>query len=111
MISEEIERIVVGSRLVVGEHKCTIKYIGEVPEKSGVWYGVEWDDAERGRNDGLHLFKTAVPGAASFIKLNRTSSGALVSSKKYVVTGTAFLQSVKEKYVANQPERRVRPSN
>lgn len=87
----------VGSRLVVGEQKCTVKYIGNVPEKSGVWYGVEWDDGERGKNDGLQLFKPKVSGAASFIKLNKTSSGSLVSSKKAVVTGAAFLEAVKEK--------------
>ena len=32
----------------------TIQYSGPVPPTKGEWYGVEWDDATRGKHDGVH---------------------------------------------------------
>jgi dynactin complex subunit len=30
----------------------TIKYVGPVSAKAGIWYGIEWDDPTRGKGDG-----------------------------------------------------------
>lgn len=108
MISDTVN---IGSRLIIGEEKCTVKYIGSVPEKTGIWFGVEWDEWTRGKNDGIGLFSPAVPGAASFIKLNKLDDGRLVSSKKPVITGRAFLESVKEKYIGEAPATQVQLGN
>lgn len=44
----------VGSRFIKDSHKGTVLFVGEVPPTKGLWLGVEWDDAERGKHDGLH---------------------------------------------------------
>ena len=96
MISSE-ESMKLGTRLIVGEHKCTVKYMGEVAGKPGIWFGVEWDDPERGKNDGLGLFKTTVTGAGSFMKFNKGANGILMAGKRQVFTGGEFLDAVREK--------------
>ena len=90
-------KIKLGTRLLIGDHKCTVKYIGQVGEKQGEWYGVEWDDPARGKNDGLGLFKTALSLAGSFLKLNKTENGSFISGKRPVFTGIEFLKAVREK--------------
>jgi len=32
--------------------KATVRYVGSVDGQEGEWFGVEWDNAERGRHDG-----------------------------------------------------------
>jgi hypothetical protein len=32
----------------------TIRYEGPVPPTKGVWYGIEWDDASRGKHSGVY---------------------------------------------------------
>lgn len=44
----------VGTRFSSGSHRGTIKYVGEVQGTEGIWLGVEWDDASRGKHDGIH---------------------------------------------------------
>ena len=34
-------------------HLGTIKYGGPVNGTQGIWYGVEWDDPQRGKHDGV----------------------------------------------------------
>ena len=43
----------VGSRSHIGDCKATVRYVGEVQGQTDTWVGVEWDDASRGKNDGL----------------------------------------------------------
>ncbi len=43
-----------GQRLSYDGALCTVRYVGEVAGTSGVWLGVEWDDASRGKHDGTH---------------------------------------------------------
>ncbi|XP_041985963.1 tubulin-specific chaperone E [Aricia agestis] len=70
-------QVFVGSRIKCNEDFGTVKYIGEVQGYKGVWYGVEWDNAERGKHDGcvedIQYFKTTKPGAGSFIRPNKIS--------------------------------------
>jgi tubulin-specific chaperone E len=43
----------VGTRFVLSGYIGTIRYVGEVDGTSGVWLGVEWDDQNRGKHDGI----------------------------------------------------------
>lgn len=44
----------VGNRIQIGSDRATIKYIGSVKGTKGEWLGIEWDDAQRGKHDGVH---------------------------------------------------------
>jgi tubulin-specific chaperone E len=44
----------VGRRVLMEGSFGTIRFYGQVPEGSGkFWYGIEWDDAERGKHSGV----------------------------------------------------------
>ncbi|XP_045780874.1 tubulin-specific chaperone E [Maniola jurtina] len=73
---EDIEyQVSVGSRVKCNDDFGTVKYIGEVQGYKGIWYGVEWDNAERGKHDGfvddIQYFKTTKKGAGSFVRPNK----------------------------------------
>lgn len=44
--------VTVGTRLSYNGDICTVRYVGSIPPWSVTAYGVEWDDAERGKHDG-----------------------------------------------------------
>ncbi|CAK7270157.1 hypothetical protein SEPCBS57363_003961 [Sporothrix epigloea] len=46
----------VGDRRSYDGALCTVRYVGEVAGTTagGLWLGVEWDDATRGKHDGVH---------------------------------------------------------
>lgn len=44
----------VGARFALGADRGTVRYVGAVPPAAGVWLGVEWDEAARGKHDGSH---------------------------------------------------------
>ncbi|GAA5901639.1 hypothetical protein JCM6882_006030 [Rhodosporidiobolus microsporus] len=52
----------------------TVLFEGAVLPTKGVWLGVEWDDASRGKHSGVHektgvrYFETRVEGAGSFLR-------------------------------------------
>ncbi|KOB69780.1 putative tubulin folding cofactor E [Operophtera brumata] len=70
-------KVNIGSRIKCGEEFGTVKFIGEISGYKGIWYGVEWDDAARGKHDGsvdgVQYFKTSRPGAGSFVRPNKIS--------------------------------------
>ncbi|KAH0553213.1 hypothetical protein GP486_006613, partial [Trichoglossum hirsutum] len=37
-----------------GNQSCTVRYIGTVEGTKGDWLGVEWDDASKGKHNGVH---------------------------------------------------------
>lgn len=43
----------VGTRLALSGYIGTIRYVGEVDGAGGIWLGVEWDDRNRGKHDGI----------------------------------------------------------
>ena len=66
----------IGDRLQVGEHICTIRYIGTIAVwKDELTFGVEWDDPERGKHSGalygVNYFSTIKENAGSFIKYSK----------------------------------------
>lgn len=44
----------VGTRFSLGTHRGTVRYVGKVPPTDGIWLGVEWDEKDRGKHDGVH---------------------------------------------------------
>ena len=44
----------IGKRVSYDGHLCTVRYVGEVEGTNGVWLGVEWDEATRGKHSGEH---------------------------------------------------------
>lgn len=42
----------VGQRLSFQGDRCTVRYVGSIEGKDGLWLGVEWDDARKGKHDG-----------------------------------------------------------
>ncbi|ORX80350.1 RNI-like protein [Basidiobolus meristosporus CBS 931.73] len=85
-------RAVVGARVKIDNHFATIRFYGEVPPTKGVWFGVEWDDQERGKHSGEHegrrYFQCSKPNSASFVR----------PSAKIKFGGT-FLDALRCKYV------------
>lgn len=86
------ENMYVGKRVVVDDYFGTIRYHGSVDGKPGLWFGIEWDVSERGKNSGTvggkSYFTTAVPNAGSFI-----------SAQKDISFGQGFLDALQEKYL------------
>lgn len=44
----------VGDRIVYGEKRGTIRFIGEVPPFAGTWFGIDWDCPNDGKHDGTY---------------------------------------------------------
>lgn len=85
----------IGERVLVRGDNCTIKFVGSIPEwPRDTTIGVEWDNPDRGKNDGLvggkRYFKTRTVSSGSFFKLRRFEKDA----KKSV----PFLEALESKY-------------
>ncbi len=69
-----------GARVQVSNCKATVRYVGEVQGQTGLWVGLEWDDAARGKNDGSTggqvYFSCRSPSAGSFLRLDKYNSQA-----------------------------------
>ncbi|KAI6109640.1 hypothetical protein F5141DRAFT_1004120 [Pisolithus sp. B1] len=83
----------VGTRFyITSGHLGTIKYVGAVDGTPGIWYGVEWDDPNRGKHDGVkdgrRYFTCLVPNAGSFIRPSKSLN-----------FGVTFLTALSAKYV------------
>lgn len=48
-----IPQNLLNKRVQIEDQIATARYIGPVPPK-GDWIGVEWDNASRGKHDGVH---------------------------------------------------------
>ncbi|XP_063861606.1 tubulin-specific chaperone E-like isoform X3 [Scylla paramamosain] len=69
----------IGRRVECDGHRGTIHWIGELPPAQGTWYGIDWDDASRGRHDGSHnnikYFQTRYPTSGSFVRPAKVNTG------------------------------------
>jgi hypothetical protein len=69
----------VGKRVICDGDLGTVRFVGEIPQKPGVWLGIEWDNPSRGRHDGTHdgvrYFSTSHPNGGSFVRENKVSFG------------------------------------
>ena len=73
--SDKIE----GTRVYCDGEYGTVKYFGEVPPSTGLWYGVEWDVDGRGKHSGEHegvkYFTCSRPGNGSFVRAKKLDFG------------------------------------
>ncbi|XP_018330866.1 tubulin-specific chaperone E [Agrilus planipennis] len=69
----------VGDRIECAGQYGTIKYIGEVEGYPGTWYGIDWDDPERGKHNGIvrdkQYFTARYPRSASFVRPEKVNVG------------------------------------
>lgn len=89
---QERPAIAVGTRLSYNGDLCTVRYVGAIPPWSVTAYGVEWDDATRGKHsgtlNGVRYFHCRVPGAGAFLKSLRKPDDI-----------RTFEDAVREKYI------------
>ena len=87
----------VGSRIQLGRSKATVRYVGSVDDQTGVWVGLEWDDAGRGKHDGSHK------GRRYFDCRSGEASGSFVRAAKLAEMATAansLPEAIKARYRA-----------
>lgn len=44
----------VGDRIVYGDKRGTICFVGQVPPFLGTWFGIDWDSPNDGKHDGTY---------------------------------------------------------
>lgn len=91
------------TRIQHGENRGVIRYVGTLPNRgSETWIGIEWDDIKRGKHsgtiDGICYFKTAQPGAGSFLKARKLGFGGR----------THLMQAVTKRYIADASDATFR---
>ncbi|KAK0211164.1 hypothetical protein DFS33DRAFT_1252202 [Desarmillaria ectypa] len=82
----------IGARVSLSGHIGSIRFVGLVRGTKGTWLGIEWDNPERGKHDGVRdgtqYFSCRIPNSGSFI---RPSSN--------VSYGRSFLEALQSKYI------------
>ncbi|CAG9771060.1 unnamed protein product [Ceutorhynchus assimilis] len=98
----------VGSRIESGGFFGTVRYIGELPEHSGKWYGIEWDEPTRGKHNGtvngVQYFETRYATSGSFVRREKINFGkniieAIVA--KYGQEECALVKKIHEQQINN----------
>ncbi|XP_060840515.1 tubulin-specific chaperone E [Rhopalosiphum padi] len=83
----------VGRKVSVGAFTGFARYVGPIPGTEDLWVGIEWDDPNRGKHDGIHngirYFKTMMPNpnGASFVRL-----------EKVIPNSISFITAFQSKY-------------
>eukprot|EP00899_Mesostigma_viride_P007745 jgi/Mesvir1/16972/Mv15818-RA.1 len=83
----------IDERVDVEGHRATVRYVGEVAGQDGEWVGVEWDDPERGKNDG------STGGQQYFTCRSGSSKGASFLRPHKITRGTCLLDAIIARYV------------
>lgn len=69
----------INDRVASEGHYGSVKFIGTLPDTKGVWIGVDWDEAERGKHDGSHngqrYFSARHPTSGSFVRGKKLDLG------------------------------------
>ncbi|KAN0063488.1 hypothetical protein ACQY0O_003935 [Thecaphora frezii] len=84
----------VGRRVSVGAHRGTVRFFGSVPPSEGEWLGIEWDDATRGKHDGV-----AADGTKYFDVRVRGSGSFLRPTASKLSFGSSLLEALKFKHL------------
>eukprot|EP00887_Chlorella_sp_A99_P001094 scaffold14.g1094.t1 len=87
--------LAVGSRISVGGHKATVRYVGPLEGQPDEWVGLEWDDAGRGKHDGTHA------GRRYFSCVHHPTAGSFVRAAKLLAAadfGRSVLDAAAERY-------------
>lgn len=91
----------VNDRIALDSALGTVRFVGhlDVWGPNTVAYGVEWDNASRGKNNGYHngiqYFIPKVEGAGLFVK----------ASNKKIITGVSLWNAILERYVSEDNDR------
>lgn len=92
------EQVAVGARISVDGHSATVRYVGGLAGKQGIFYGIEYDDTACGRHSGdfagAQVFTTVAKGAGAFI-----STAKMTKIKADGGFGQPFLDALRNKYV------------
>ncbi|EAU88737.2 tubulin-specific chaperone e [Coprinopsis cinerea okayama7 len=98
-----------GTRILYNGQPGTVRYLGSVDGTKGEWIGVDWDDPERGKHDGVknnkryfttRLESLDMPVAqTSSIGTRYPRSGSFIRISPAVKYGTSFLEAVQSKYL------------
>ncbi|XP_069174271.1 tubulin-specific chaperone E-like [Procambarus clarkii] len=101
--------VMIGSRIECEGARGTVKWIGEIPTTQGQWYGIDWDDAARGRHNGSHngvkYFETRFPTSGSFVRPTKVSTGI---SLEAAVRGRYQGDTAVELQVTEQLQRTIK---
>ncbi|KAJ7377274.1 hypothetical protein OS493_030085 [Desmophyllum pertusum] len=81
---------IVGQRVLCEGFRGEIKYVGVVPPTSGEWYGIEWDEPDRGKHDGTNE-------GIKYFECRHPKSGSFVRPKK-VDFGISVIEALKQQY-------------
>ena len=86
------ETFVVGNRVSVGGHFATLRFIGELEDQSGTWFGIEWDEKERGKHKGDYKGK-------SYFTCQDPSGSASFVREKHLKRGIGVLEAISIRYM------------
>ncbi|KAJ9062037.1 hypothetical protein DSO57_1014891 [Entomophthora muscae] len=88
----------IGMRLLIGNDRCTVRWIGVLEGDKSERLGLEWDNVSRGRHsgefEGKLYFRPLFPKSASFIK-----KPSLEDPSSKVRLGIGLLQGLRERYL------------
>lgn len=87
----------VGARVLILSQPATVRYVGPVAGQQGVWVGVEYDDPERGKHDGV------TGGQRYFTTQGGATSGSFVRIEK-VTFGVSVLDALRARYTNQKGE-------
>lgn len=104
--------ITIGTRFCLSSaHFGAIRYIGCVTGTDDLWYGVEWDDPNRGRHDGVkdgkryfncryaHCLPSSSYQYNQFSTGSMLNAGSFIRPSAYLSFGRSFLTALAMKYV------------
>ncbi|XP_013395926.1 tubulin-specific chaperone E-like [Lingula anatina] len=114
-VEPSLDNVTVGSRFYSDGYFGTVMYIGEVPPTKGVWLGVDWDDATRGKHDGSHegrrYFTATHPTSGSFLRPKKADFGismyAALSERYGIVEDEHAGVILEEMYVQGKGKQTV----
>lgn len=87
----------VGARVLISQHRATVRYVGPVVGQKGVWVGVEWDDPSRGKHDG------STGGNKYFDCRSGPTAGSFIRAEK-VPVGTSLIDALRIRYTNQRAE-------
>ncbi|KAJ2997717.1 hypothetical protein HDV02_005187 [Globomyces sp. JEL0801] len=95
-----LDKTIIGKRVIVDGEVATIKYYGPIEGKTGFYYGVEWDDLTRGKNNGSfkgkQYFETTLTGGSFLKSVNMGIDFLTALSEKYAKSDYSDLSYVTE---------------
>ncbi|KAG7448214.1 uncharacterized protein BT62DRAFT_1059403 [Guyanagaster necrorhizus] len=87
-----MELLPIGARISLSGHIGSIRFVGSVHGTKGTWLGVEWDNPERGKHDG-------VKDGTRFFSCRISNSGSFIRPSSNVSYGRSFLEALQSKYI------------